>query len=200
MTKNEQSKEFSRPNLSETPVNKTTHFMLPALNFNIEKTSFKLLKYFGLVNCYIGHKQGLDTNPTSVYMVFNPSMEAIKRFHQFYDIYKTYPNFIRDYVVDKNLIVLVFKIKDKWMNSFKSFRESKYSEMSKEYAELFKRPDLATGKVHVGREYYVIHKHKDLKVHMEEELGVKIDDSWELMDPLDLSKEIFDYDRRITEV
>lgn len=131
-------------------------------------------------------------------MVFNPDKEAYKRFHQFYDLYKTYPNFIRDYVIDQNLIVLVFKIKDKWTGTLKAFKDSKYSEMSKEFAELHKKLDLSTGKVYMSKEYYVIHRHKDLRQKMEEDLGVKIEESWELLDPLDLDKEIFDYERGIT--
>ena len=195
MTKNKQSEEISRPDLSGIPVNKTTSFILPALNLSSDKTSFKLLKYFGLVNCYISHKQGIEEDPSYLFMVFNPKEDSYKKFHKFYEIYKTYPNFVKDYIIDKNLIMIVFKIKSKWVESFEYFKRSKYSLMSKEYAELFKRPDFATGKVRISKEYYVIHKHKDLKTKIEEDLEVRLEDSWELLDPLDLSKEIFSYER-----
>ena len=194
MIHNTQSKTINRPNLFGTKVNKTTLFMLPALNLSHEKTGYKLLKYFGLVNCYISHKQSLVEYPDSVSMVFNPSRTALQKFGSFYEIYRTYPNFVTDYVVDQNLVVLVFKVKDKWKESYKRFKESQYSKMSKDYAELFKIPDLATGRVHIGREYHIINRTKDLREHMESELGVHIDDQWELMDPLDLDKEIFDYE------
>lgn len=202
MIKNEESRVLLRPNLADTPVNKTTLFMLPSLNLNKEKTSYRLLKYFGLVNCYIRHKQGPIQDPDTVCMVFNPTKDSMERFANFYEIYKTYPSFVTDYTVDQNLIVLVFKVQPRWQESYEKFKLSKYSKMSKEYAEMFKIPDLITGRVRVANEYHIIHKSKELRLQMEEDLGVKIDESWELASPLDLEKEEFDYEirGRITEV
>lgn len=196
MRKNERSRVVDIPCLTGTPVNKTTTFMLPAIHLNADKTSFKLLKYFGLINCYLKHKQGIDTNPQYLYLVFNPSMEALKNFNKFYEIYKQYPNFVRDYIVDQNVIVLVFKVKDKWLPTLEEFRKSKYSRMSKEYAELLKHKDIPSGKMTVMKEYYIIHRHQELRSKMEKELEVKIDESWELADPLDMDKEEFDYKRK----
>ena len=167
--------------------------MLPSVNFNKDKISFKLLKYFGFVNCYLDYKQSLESNPDFIYIVFNPDKEAIRRFRDFYDLYRVLPNFVTDYPIDNNLIVLVFRIRDKWKDTLQAFKESRYSAMSKEYAELFKRPDLATGRVQVGREYHVIHRSKELRAHMEEELNARISPDAELMSPLDMEKEVFDY-------
>jgi hypothetical protein len=66
--------------------------------------------------------------------------------------------------------------------------------MAKEYAEMFKRPDLATGKVFTSVEYFIITRHKDYRAHLEKILDVEIDESAELMDRLDLKNEIFDYE------
>ena len=194
MTKNEQSRVVRRPNLRTLPLNKTTLFMLPSVNFNKDKISFKLLKYFGFINCYLDYKQSLETSPDFVYLVFNPDKEAIRRFRDFYDLYKNLPNFINDYVIDNNLIVVVFKVRDKWKDTLNAFRHSRYSSMSKEYAELFKRPDLATGRVYTGREYHIIHRSKELREHMEKELNARISPEAELMSPLDMTLEMFDYD------
>lgn len=194
MTRNENTITFSRPNLNKKVRNKTTLFMLPALNLSETKFTFELLRYFGFVNCYIDHTQSLIKPPDSIYMVFNPSKEAIKSFNKLFDIYKNYPNFVTDYIVDRNLIVVVFKVKDKWRSSYKEFKNSRYSLMSKDYAEQFKRPDIATGRVHTTREYFVIHKHQDYRTHLETSLEVKIDKNAELMDPLDPKKEVFDYE------
>ncbi len=197
MTKNEHTRSFSRPNLDKREKNKTTLFMLPALNLSMEKTSFELLRYFGFVNCFIDHKQGFIKPPDAVYVVFNPSTEALKDFSKFFELYKTYPTFVDDYIVDQNLIVVVFKVKEKWRATYREFKQSRYSAMSKEYAELFKRPDAATGKTHIATEYFIIHRHKDYRVYLEEKLGldtIHIEESAELMDPLNMAKEIFDYE------
>lgn len=194
MTRNENTKVFDRPNLAKKNRNKTTLFMLPALNLSAEKTGIELLEYFGFVNCYIEHKQGLIKDPDCVYLVFNPSKEALRDFHKFFEVYKSYQNFVDDYVIDRNLIVVVFRVKDKWKSSYKEFKESNYSKMSKEYAEMFKRPDLATGKVFTSVEYFIITKHKDYRAHLEKILDAEIEESAELMDKLDQKKEVFDYE------
>ena len=206
MTRNEHTKVVDRPNLSKKDKNKTTLFMLPALNLTSGKTSYEMLERLGFVNCYTDHKQSFNTVPDCVYMVFNPSNEAIKNFGKFYDVYKTYPNFVDDYVVDKNLIVLVFRVKDKWRQSYREFKKSHYSGMSKEYADLFKRPDMATGRVHTTTEYFIILKHKEYRTFLENFLDASIDESAELMDKLDPQKETFNYEfntgdqRRTSEV
>lgn len=195
MTKNEHTKSFSRPSLGKGVENKTTLFMLPALNLSMDKTNYELLRYFGFVNCFIDHKQGLVKAQDALYMVFNPSRAALQDFSKFFDIYKTYPNFVDDYIVDQNLIVVIFRVKEKWRESYSAFKASRYSKMSKEYAELFKRPDLATGKVRTAREYFIIHRHEEYRLHLEDKLGIDfhIDKNAELLDPLD-EKEIFDYE------
>lgn len=196
MTRNEDIKP--RINVLKKKRNKTTLFMLPALNLSAEKTGIELLEHFGFVNCYIEHKDSPFKGEDYVYLVFNPSKNAMKEFYKFFEVYKSYQNFIGDYVVDNNIIVVVFKVKDKWKNTYKEFKSSNYSKMSKEYAELFKRPDLATGKVFTSLEYFIITKHKDYKAHLEKYLDVQIDDSAELMDKLNYELEVFEYER-ITE-
>lgn len=195
MTKNECSLMIRRSNLRKIRINKTTRFMLPAIDLTIQKTKLKMLEYYGFVNCYIDHPQAPRKSPDYLYLVFNPSKEALKTFKDFYELYKTYPNFIYDYVVDFNVIVVVFKIQSKWKETYEAFKKSKYSEMSKEYASHFKIIDTNSGIPHVLQQHFVILKHKDYKEHMEKELDVKIEEHAELMDPLD-TEEIFEYQNK----
>ena len=151
--------------------------MLPALGLQSEKTGYKLLKYFGFINCYLDHKDGPEDCATCLYLVFNPPADAFKKFPEFYQVYKAYPNFVSDYVLDDQLIVLVFKVRDKWKETLNAFKRSKYSQMSKEYAEMFKRPTMAGPVVTKG--------FRDIVV---------IDDNAELMSPLEEANEIFNYE------
>ena len=193
MTKNELSLVIEKPNLGKTAVNKTTRFMLPAIELASKKTKLKLLEYYGFVNCYLEHKQGRFTNPQYLYLVFNPSKESLKSFKDFYEIYKTYPNFVTDYVVDYNVIILVFKVGSKWTSTYENFKKSQYSKMSKEYAEFFKSLDMSTGKVEVLQQYLVMTKSKEYREYLEKDLDVTISADAELMNPLD-HREIFDYE------
>ena len=195
MTLNENTKEIVSPNIKEQ-LNKTTAFMLPALDLTGEKASYKMLEQFGFVNCYIDHKQSLYRDETHIFMVFNLNKQIRKDFYKLYNIYKSFKNFITDYMVDHNLIVVVFKVKSKWQNTYEMFKQSRYSQMSREYADMFKQVTLA-GNVNVGYQYLVIHKHKEYREHLEKELDVQISPKAELMDRLDLTKEIFDYERLI---
>lgn len=202
MTKNSNPKAWKRPNLLGTPQNKTTQFLLPALSLSSEKTGYKLLQYFGFINCYLDHRGGNEPCTWCLYLVFNPNDEAIKRFKDFYTIYRSYSNFVTDYIVDDHLVVVVFKVKEKWRATLEAFKKSKYSMMSKEYAEMFKRP-LMNGNVQVSDEYYIIHKNKEFKRHLEDSLTIitpdfrdviVIDDEAELMSPLIEEQEYFSYE------
>jgi hypothetical protein len=187
--------KFTRPNIKQE-LNKTTAFMLPALDLQNNKTSYKILEHFGFVNCYLDHKQGIYRKENYLYLLFNPTREAFKKFYTLYEIYKNHPNFVEDYMIDHQLIMVVFKIKEKWKSTYEMFKQSKYSKMSKEYADMFKTVTLS-GKVNIGYQYLIIHKHKDYREHLEKELDVEISSNAELMNIIDLTKETFDYARPI---
>jgi len=191
----EKTLEIIRPNIKAS-VNKTTAFIIPALDLNTNKLNYKLLEMFGFVNCYLWVKNSPYKNDSYVYLVFNPTKEGLANFYRLYSIYRTYNNFVADYMLDYNLIVVVLKVKEKWKHTYEMFKQSKYSQMSKEYADLFKTVTLS-GKVTVGYQYLIIHKHKEYKEHLEKELDVHIDSSAELMDRLDPEKEIFNYERAL---
>lgn len=127
-------------------------------------------------------------------MVFNPDAEAIKTFYKLYDIYKKYSNFVDDYVLDHNLIVVIFRVKDKWKEAYKFFKESKYSLMTPEYGNRFMRINISGVKTE-GYQYLVITKNAKYREHLEKELDVKISPEAELMSPIDPQKEIFNYAR-----
>lgn len=202
MTKNEYLYGIKRPNLRGQPHNKTTLFMLPSIGFTEEKTSVRLLKYYGFINCYLSHTQALETYPGCLSLVFNPTNEALAKFKEFYHIYRTYPNFVDDYPIDHNLIVVVFRVLPKWQESLAEFKKSRYSHMSKDYANLFKKVNMSSGVTKATDEYFIMNKDKDYKQKLEESLSlyegayrspVVIETSAELLGPLDLTKEIFTY-------
>lgn len=199
MTKNENLSLVRSPDLSSVPHNKTTLFMLPAIGFKEEKTSLKMLKYFGFVNCYLQHNQGFTDYPNCLFLVFNPSNQALEKFKDFYQVYRTYPNFVTDYTIDYRLVVLVFRVLPKWQETLRAFTESHYSKMSKDYAELFKSINMSTGKVQAGPEYFIMRRDAEYRKHLEDSLTnkgsrVKIDEKAELMSPLDLKREHLNYE------
>lgn len=179
--------------------NKTSLYMTPALDFNRKNMGMEILRYYGFVNCFLDFEQcPIKKNPNYIYVVFNPSTEALKSFSDFYNTYSKYSNFVDDFIIDYNLIVLVFSIKDKWKTAFEYFKKSQYSKMGKDYSDMFVKIDNV-GKKTVDKQYYVILKHKDLKLKIEKELAVKISDDAELASPLEFEKETFNY-ARITKI
>lgn len=199
MTKNESLVSIKTPNLRGSPETRTTRFMLPAIGLSSDVLPFKLLVHFGFINCYLSHKESLEEYPNSIILVFNPTDTVVKKFHSFYELYSQYPNYITTYAVDLNLIVVVFKVQDRWVPVLESFKKSQYSKIPKSYAELLKSIDLVTGKVYKSKEYKIIHKDKEYKEQLEQALSnprspVVIDDSQELMSPLDLELETFSYE------
>lgn len=192
MTKNETIYTIRRPNLKGIPRNKTTLFMLPSIGFKEEKTGMRLLKYYGFVNCYLSHTQSTETYTDCLILVFNPTSEALAQFKEFYNIYKTYPNFVDDYTIDLNVIAVVFRVLPRWLHAFKEFQNSRYSSMPQDYIDLFKRLDPVTGKLKATDAYYIMKKDSDYRRRLEESLEVRIDKNAELMSPLN-EDEIFNY-------
>lgn len=199
MTKNDNLLSIKRPNLRGSPQTRTSMFMLASIGLDSHTIPFKLLSYFGFVNCYLSHKESLEAHPDCIVMVFNPTGEAMQKFSTFYDVYREYPNFVEDYVLDYNLIVVVFKVRDKWKETLRYFKQSQYSKMSKAYADLLKAFDFNSGRTYYSREYKIINKDPKYKEQLEESLSndkspVIIDDSSELLSPLDLEQETFSYE------
>lgn len=204
MTKNSNLDLIVPSNFSQTYYNKTTLFMLPAIGFKEEKTNLKLLKYFGFVNCYLTHIQSPIICDDCLVLIFNPSNQALEKFKDFYSVYRTYPNYVTDYPIDYRLIAVVFKVLPKWKESLKAFKESKYSGMSTEYADLFKSLDMGTGKIVARPEYFIIKKDDQYRKRLEESLSnvvgdqppslVKIEKEAELMSPLNPLKENLNYE------
>lgn len=172
--------------------------MLAAIEFRPKEISFELLKRFGFVNCYIKFNQSFIKDNNFIYLVFNPSQESLKDFHSFYDLYSKHPNFIDDFCIDHNIIVLVFKVADKWIKSYEAFKKSRYSEMDRNYANLFKYVNKE-GKLFIDYQYYVIYKDKSYRKKLEQSL---YEDESESKLPLDAelesvldNREILDYKR-----
>lgn len=181
-----------KPNLRKVASNKSTRFMLPSINLSSDKTKLKMLEYYGFVNCYIEHKQTHFYSPNYLYLLFNPNSEALKSYNKFHEIYKTYPNYIRDYIVDFNLIMVIFKVKSKWQSAYEQFKRSNYSSMGKDYSELFKHLDIQSGKVTILQQNLIITRHEEYRKHLEESLDTQISKSAELMSPID-NLEYLDY-------
>lgn len=184
---------IEKPNLRNIASNKTTRFMLPSISLLASKTSLKMLEYYGFVNCYIEHKQTYFYAPNYLYLVFNPDYKAVKTYKDFYEIYRTYPNYIRDYIIDFNLIVVVFSIKSKYIGAYKAFKESKYSSMTNEYAsDSFKQYDIPSGKTIVHPQYLIINKSEEYRKHLEDTLDCRINPKAELLDRID-KREFLEY-------
>lgn len=135
----------------------------------------------------------MEDYPGCLSLVFNPTNEALAKFRDFYNIYRTYPNFIDDYSVDHNLIVVVFKVLPKWMSSLEEFKKSRYSHMSKEYSDRFKKIDMNSGLTKATNEYFIMKKDPEYRQKLERSLDVVIVEDAELLDKLKIEEEIFNY-------
>ena len=89
--------------------------------------------------------------------------------------------------------MVIFRVKDKYKGAYEAFKESKYSEMSKEYAsDSFKQYDIPSGKTIIHPQYLIINKSEDYRKHLEESLDCKINPKAELLDKID-SREFLNY-------
>ncbi len=101
---------------------KTTSFLLPMINVN----KVNLIRY-GLENCYLGdheHPEGIIWEK-HLYIVFQPELYD-KEFIDYCDSLRYHENYEEDYDTNDNKVVYVFKLPEKYHNSFEYFKEGKY--------------------------------------------------------------------------
>lgn len=160
-------------------VTKTSYYLLPMIGIN-----FKLFCDYGFIDAYLG--DGLRSYPSkAMYLLFAP--EYTEEFAEFCERVREHENFIDDYDVDDEHVMIVFKIPKKYHEDVELFKQGKFSKISKEYVKTsfkdFKDPRRK-----------VFDRDKYLKLKVEEFLGVNLEDDAELEGIPLPEKEIFRYE------
>ena len=183
-------KELEIPNLhGKIPTNKTTRFLLPTLEFREEKINYKYLKEYGLINAYIGYEEDYMNFKNSLFLLFNPSLNKLSNWHQFYEFYSTERKFMGEYDLDINIVLLIFSLPLKYSQYPAYLIGGKYSKFSLEYAKKFVISQEGN-KIKALPEYLIITKSPERKKFLEDLLGVEIDQNMEYEDMPNKSEEI----------
>ena len=109
----------------------TTIFMVPTLK--IEK---ELLKENGFINAFTSDKSLKKKYEDCIFLLFRPKF--ISRFRKFInDEYVRTKVILEDYDYPNGFVVVVYRLNSKFMDDFELIRNSKYSETSKNFQNLF---------------------------------------------------------------
>jgi len=177
----------------------TSIFMVPTLKIGREE-----LKVNGFLNGYV-RDGGKDTQyENSVYLLFHP--DNLDKFRNFLDKeYERTKAVVDDYDYADGYVVVVYALSPKFKKDFKLVMESRYSQTSREFQDLFpKIIKLKKDGLHrdeISLQFRVFNKTDDLIKFWEDKLGVEFDENQEVWHAFDLEKETLDItkiDRKCT--
>lgn len=190
MKKEEKELGLSKIIIDESLRKKTnsTIFLLPALGINKD-----VLNKFGFVNAYIDDAKCEPKYKNSLFLLLEP--ETSSEFHDFLQEQYEHPNFLCDYDVGKNQVILVYRFPVEYTTEYNNFKKGLYSKFSKRYVSQFfpmtktEKKDGVTKKVSSVFSG-IFNREEWLKKYWEEKLNVDIlpDEYWSI--PED-KKEIF---------
>jgi len=152
----------------------TSIFLVPVLG--LDKS---LLKNYNYLNSYSDMKdKEIDYPPHVVYILFKP--KSLTSFQSFVEDQYADPNsgLLEDFNIEKELVVLVYKLDDKFKKDIELVKASKYSKTSKKFQQLF--PEIIKfekdGVTHRRKslQNLVFNKDQSLLNYWSEKIGTKI--------------------------
>lgn len=161
--------------------NKTTQYLIPTIDdttsSGVKEFNISLLKKYGLVGVYLDFKDydksilNFNTNQ-SLWFLFITDREKIKNWSEFREIYKKQKSYQGEIDYDLNVVILLFKMKDKYKD-FKTYLiNGQYSKLDVEkYANLF--IDNVKGNLLPLNQFFVIKKDKEIVKMVAKKFGVE---------------------------
>jgi hypothetical protein len=165
----------------------TSIFMVPTIGLPLDD----LTKY-GYINGFSADGHRSEQYEDSVYLLFKP-LDYLK-FTEFIEtLYDENFRFIDDYDYEGGYVVLVFRLNPAHETDFKRVKESKYSETSKIFQELFmNKVTIIVDNLECKEnslQSMIFNKHEDLQIYWEKQMGIEIPDNQEFWSAFDLEKE-----------
>lgn len=197
MRKEKEEKTLTKVEIDNSLRKKTnsTIFLLPALGLPKDT-----LNKFGFVNAYMDDKGIRERYKNSLFILLEPA-EFDSDFHEFVLEQQKNPNFLVDYDVGKNQVMLVYRFPTDYTNEYNNFKKGKYSKFSKKYVSSFfpmTRTEKKNGKSQKVSTVFsgIFNKEEWLKEYWEQKLNVDMlpNEYWSIPQE---NKEVFRYEARV---
>ena len=157
---------------------KTCIFILPLL-----LTDYSYFDYnYSLYNGYISED--------CKYIYLKYRFINSEKFLQLEDKLRGHSQFVRAYDPDKNFVVYVFKLQDRYKDYISKILEGKYSQISDYYKKIILRFHKASTRSTIG---FILYKDSLYRKKLEKELGTEIPDDIDLMSKGLLEEELWIY-------
>lgn len=186
-----EKKKKSRVSIEDKIRKKTysTIFLLPAM-----KLDKAILEKYGFVNCYWGDKGHDIEYKNALYILLEPaSFDA--ELAEFVGSQKLNTDFLEDYDVGENQIMLVYKFPKQYEKEYKYFKTGEYSKFSKTYVNgcfPMTKQEYKDGRSRTISTVFsgIFNKEEWLREYWEKKLGVDIlpNEYWSVPDE---NKEVF---------
>ena len=164
-------KELEIPNLhNKTPLNHVSRYLLPALELKNTALDYKYFREQGFVNGFLGYDQDYMDFRDSLFLLFNPSLDKLQNWNDFYELYTKERRFVGEYDLNINTVLLIFRLPEKYKLLPKFLLEGKYSKFPKEYANKF-IISHSGDKIKALHEYLVMTRNHALRCQIEDSLG-----------------------------
>ena len=171
----------------------TTIFLVPTLKINKDS-----LQSNGFINGYV-HDLSRDVQyEHCIYLLFKP--ENIEKFREFLDKeYERTKDVIDDYDLEDGVVVVVYKLNDKYQSDIELVMQGKYSQTSNEFQSIFpKIIKIVKNGLHkdeISLQYRIFKKSMDLRAYWEDRIGETFTEDMEVWKGFDLFSESLDLDK-----
>ena len=155
----------------------TSIFIVPTLSINRDK-----LNDNGFVNGYIKDGEREIQYDNCIYLLFQP--KDLTKFKMFLDEeYERTKSIIDDYDYPDGYVVVVYKLNKKLEDDIELIKQSKYSQTSPSFQQIFPKIIKVTKngfrKDEVSLQYRIFNKTEDLKEYWKDKLGIELTDDLE---------------------
>lgn len=154
--------------------NLSSIFLLPSIQLDARTRS--RFNTYGFINSFTSCNR-LKYNHPVLFLLFKPE-KFNKQFLNFYQDLSKNRNFLEEYDLGDNYLLIVFEIPEKFIPDYKFFLEGKYSKMSKDYQRLFPNTVFTKGVMKDGKYiqkvssfYHIFNRTDYLKERWREKLG-----------------------------
>ena len=171
----------------------TSIFMVPTLM--VPKNA---LKQNGFINAYLDDVDRDFKYDNVIYVLFLPT--DLAKFREFLDgEYERTTSIIEDYDYEGGFVVLVYKLNEAFDIDFYLIRQGRYSETSDKFQKIFPKVlKIRKNGLHrdeISLQYRVFNKTDDMREYWEDKIGIDWDESLEVWEGFDKSREILDINK-----
>lgn len=153
--------------------NYTTKYLTATIELANKEITLALLNEFGFICSFLGYTDDIHNFKNCLFFLFNPSVNKLNEWYRFYKLYSIERSFVYEYDLATGVILILFRIPEKYWSYPNLLLKGKYSKMNEAYAKKFIVNNNSL-KQQTLSQYNVIMQTEEMRKKLTEELGFEV--------------------------